>query len=81
MLPMRACHSRYFRAEPIGEAITRVELVERLRLLWQGLPLDARNEAAWAMEQLLDAFGLMAEREEVFGTPNSSVRSSQEKSL
>lgn len=66
--PTLFCRSRYFRAEPVGEALTRVELVERLRLLWQGTQgPNERTVMAQALEIVIEAFGLKAERAEIFG--------------
>lgn len=60
--------TRYFRAEPVGEALTRTELVARLRLLWQ--EKSGRSDgvaAAQAITFVIEAFGLTAERAEIFG--------------
>jgi hypothetical protein len=70
-MPHLPYRSRYFRAGPVGEALTRAELVERLRLLWQSV-IEAQapapsHELRWAIEQLLEAFGLTAERDEILG--------------
>lgn len=71
--------SRYYRLAPIGETLTRVELVQRLRLLWQGLYRPC-PETARALAFIVDALGLAAEREEIFGSA-FSIPSSEEKNL
>lgn len=71
--------SRYYRLAPMGEALTRAELVERLRLLWQGMYRPG-PETVWALALIVDALGLAAEREEIFGSA-FTIPSSEEKPL
>lgn len=60
--------ARYFRAEPVGEMLTRAELVERLRLLWQEKSGQSDGQVvAYALTLVIEAFGLTAERAEIFG--------------
>ncbi len=63
--------SRYFRPGPLEDVLTRTELVERLRLLWQGSAQPA--SLGEALELVIDALGLSAERIEILGeTPRKA---------
>lgn len=57
--------SRKYRLGPMDNTLTRAELVERLRLLWQGSAQPAA--LGEALEVVLDALGLTAERAEILG--------------
>ncbi len=53
------------RLPPLGDMPTRAEIVERLRLLWQG-----SGQAAKLLEDLdlvIEALGLTADRAEILG--------------
>lgn len=54
-----------YRLPPLGETLTCVELVERLRLLWQSC-LD-RSALSDTLELVIEALGLTAERTEIMG--------------
>ena len=61
--PFRLPHAH--RVPPLGDTLTRAELVERLRLLWQ---TNAQGAALHeTLDLVIDALGLAAERAEIFG--------------
>lgn len=69
--------SRYFRPAPVEDGLTRAELVERLRLIWQGSAQPAA--LAEALELVIDALGLSAERVEILGeTPVATFSSGEQ---
>jgi hypothetical protein len=56
---------RAYGLPPLGDTLTRADLVERLRLLWQLSPEPAA--LIEALELVIDALGLAAERIEILG--------------
>jgi hypothetical protein len=61
--PFRLPHA--YRLPPLDDTPTRAEIVERLRLLWQGSVQTAK--LLETLDLVIDALGLTAERQEIFG--------------